>query len=1303
MHFNPIKHIFFFLVILLVVVFSSSMYAQTWVQRGFDIDGEASDDLSGTSVSLSSNGSILAIGAEGNGTFTGHVRVYQWNGGAWVQRGSDIDGEEVGDLSGSSVSLSSDGTILAIGAPQNDRNGTSSGHVRVYHWNGLAWVQRGSDIDGEAAGDRSGETISLSSDGTILAIGAYLNDGNGTKAGHVRVYHWNGGAWVQRGFDIDAEASDDRSGTSVSLSSDGSILAIGAPLNDGNGTSSGHVRVYHWNGLAWVQRGFDIDGEAFDDFSGESVSLSSDGTILAIGACCNDGSFARAGHVRIYHWNGLAWVQRGSDIDGEAADDRSGEPISLSGDGTILAIGAPQNDGSFVRAGHVRIYHWNGGAWVQRGSDVDGEAFDDISGTSVSLSSDGSILAIGADQNDGNGNKAGHVRVFNFNNNQREVSLTLDKSIIPESGGVSILRASLDQTSATDVTVTLSAAGTASGSGIDYILISPITIPNGQLSATTNLKAIEDLMDESTETVIIDIASVTNAIEKNGFQQVTVNIIDNDDPPLTLSLSVDKDTISERRETATVTASLNHVSDQDYNVRLYFSDTLSSSAAKGGVDYNEDSTMITIPAGSISGNFKITSLTDSVDDNSELITLNINNYVNWSNSQPDDLGALQNFAHMYINPNGPWGDQVDGFSAKHILEYDSLLTSLPNYDYLGQYSGHSYFVSKTSSSWSAAKTTAQINGGNLAIIKSYQENKLLDTMTTNLLGNNTTPVWIGLYQEVSDPSYSEPSGGWKWIDGSYLENPRQASIRIYDLEFDNDNDGVQDQFDVDDDNDGILDEFEFTLDDDSDGIPNHLDLDEDGDGCFDVLEAGFTDGDGDGILGDSPVTVDSIGRVTSGVDGYTEPADEDFNLVYDYKEKGSSVAIDKEPLHIMVVEAKDSIVNIGTISDGNAYHLWQVSKDTGKTWELLASQKPTFYVKNAHLDYNGRIFKVLVSTPSYLCGTTVESDTFTITVIPDHERDGIADRYDLDDDNDGILDTEEGDGDLDGDGIPNHFDLDSDGDGCFDVIEAGFTDEDGDGILGNSPITVDNDGKVISGSDGYTTPVDKNLNSVKDYLEPGIEIEIISSYELYNFLMETDSLVLDVETNVGDFAYQWQESKDLGLTWNNITDSIIEGVNYKGLNTSKLTISPLEMHLHSYRYRLVISNPGYVCGETFTTDETILEVYDKIFHVPSGFSPNGDGVNDTWRIGRLQLFPNNTVRVFNRWGQQVYERKGYYNEWDGTNMYDSFSSNYVPLLSTLDASPKNSTGNALPEATYFYTIDLGDGSDVITGYVYIRR
>jgi len=514
---------------------------------------------------------------------------------------------------------------------------------------------------------------------------------------------------------------------------------------------------------------------------------------------------------------------------------------------------------------------------------------------------------------------------------------------------------------------------------------------------------------------------------------------------------------------------------------------------------------------------------------------------------------------------------------------------------------------------------------------------------------------------------------------------------------------VIDRIDVDDDNDGILDEFEFTLDDDGDGIPNHFDLDVDNDGCFDVIEAGFTDGDGDGILGDSPITVDSIGRVISGVDGYTEPVDVDFNLIYDYKEKGSSISIITQPKHIRVIESKDSVVNIETISDGSAGYLWQVSKDTGKTWEFLASQTSSYYVENAHLDYNGRIFRVFVSTPSFPCGSTIESDTFTITVLPDYERDGIPDAIDLDDDNDGILDTEEGVGDLDGDGIPNYFDLDSDGDGCFDVIEAGFTDGDGDGILGNSPVEVNSEGKVIGTSDGYTIPVDNNFNGTKDYLEPGIEIEILSLFELYNFLVEFDTLVLNTGINSGDFTYEWQESKDLGLTWNTISDTLIDGVNYKGINSSELKVYPLEMYMHTYRYKLIIRNSGFICGETITTDESALEVYDKVLHVPTGFSPNSDGINDTWRIARLQIYPNNIVKVFNRWGEKVYEKKGYYNEWDGTNMFNSFSSNNIPFLSTLDASPKNTVGNKLPEGTYYYIIDLGDGSDIIKGYVYIKR
>ena len=354
-------------------------------QLGINIDGEAAGDSSGHSVSLSSDGTRVAIGAPDNGNTSGHVRVYDWDDSAWVQVGQDIDGEAAYIYSGSSVSLSKGGTRVAIGAYGVDDD---SGHVRVYELIGGTWTQIGIDIDGEAAGDYSGSSVSLSSsdgssDGTRVAIGAYENDGSFSNAGHVRVYDWKDSAWVQVGQDIDGEAANDYSGSSVSLSSDGTTVAIGAGSNDGGGVSnSGHVRVYELIGGTWTQKGIDIDGEAANDRSGDPVSISSDGTRVAIGAYANDGGgFSDSGHVRVYDWNDSAWVQVGQDIDGEAAGDYSGSSVSLSSDGTRVAIGAPAN-GSY--SGHVRVYELIGGVWIQAGSDIDGEAANDWSGSSVS-------------------------------------------------------------------------------------------------------------------------------------------------------------------------------------------------------------------------------------------------------------------------------------------------------------------------------------------------------------------------------------------------------------------------------------------------------------------------------------------------------------------------------------------------------------------------------------------------------------------------------------------------------------------------------------------------------------------------------------------------------------------------------------------------------------------------------------------------------------------------------------------------------------------------------------------------------
>ena len=414
------------LILLTTFLLPFIMFSQT--QLGADINGEASGDGSGQSVSFSSDGTIVAIGArfnDGGGSSSGHVRVYQYSSGSWVKLGLDIDGEAASDNSGSSVSLSSDGTIVAIGAYAND-----GGHVRVYQYSSGSWVKLGLDIDGEAFSDQSGWSVSLSDDGTKVAIGAIGNDGGGSASGQVRVYSWNGSQWDQLGADINGEATSDESGYSVSLSSDGTKVAIGAHYNDGNGSYSGHVRVYQYSDSSWTQLGADIDGEAAYDFSGSSVSLSSDGTKVAVGAPYNAGNGTNTGHVRVYSWNGTSWTQLGADIDGEAANDNSGVSVSLSSDGTIVAIGAYGNDGNGSNSGHVRVYQYSD-TWTQLGDDIDGEAASDYSGRSVSLSSDGTRVAIGATSNDGNGSNSGHVRVYDLETPTiSSVSLAADNSTI---------------------------------------------------------------------------------------------------------------------------------------------------------------------------------------------------------------------------------------------------------------------------------------------------------------------------------------------------------------------------------------------------------------------------------------------------------------------------------------------------------------------------------------------------------------------------------------------------------------------------------------------------------------------------------------------------------------------------------------------------------------------------------------------------------------------------------------------------------------------------------------------------------
>jgi hypothetical protein len=246
-----------------VRVFEYLPSADEWAQKGSAILGEAADDRSGLAVSLSGDGSRVAIGADRNdgvGVNAGHVRVFEYSSAFsdWVQLGTDIDGEAGVDLSGRSVSLSADGTRVAVGANRNDGGGADAGHTRVYEYSAASdlWLQVGNDIDGEAAGDQSGVSVSLSGDGGTVAIGAFLNDGAGTNAGHVRVFTYlsGSGVWSKLGGDIDGAVADDKSGYYVSFLDTGNCVVVSLYLSDVGGIDVGSVRVFEYDGinLMWV-------------------------------------------------------------------------------------------------------------------------------------------------------------------------------------------------------------------------------------------------------------------------------------------------------------------------------------------------------------------------------------------------------------------------------------------------------------------------------------------------------------------------------------------------------------------------------------------------------------------------------------------------------------------------------------------------------------------------------------------------------------------------------------------------------------------------------------------------------------------------------------------------------------------------------------------------------------------------------------------------------------------------------------------------------------------------------------------
>jgi len=371
------------------------------VQQGGKLVGTGNVGMSnqGRGVALSADGNTLAIGGRGDNSNIGATWIFTRLGGIWTQQGSNLIGSgAIGAArQGISVALSADGNTLAIGGIDDN---SSTGAVWIFIRSSGVWIQQGSKLVGTGATIPStqGQSVALSADGNTLVFGAPSDN---SSIGAIWVFRRSSGIWTQEAGPLIGTGAVGMAtqGWSISVSADGNTLANGG-YNDNGGI--GAVWIFTRSGTIWTQQGSKLvgTGNIGSSLQGFSVALSADGNILVSGGL---GDNANIGAIWIFTRSGTTWTQEGNKLIGSGAIGTAsqGSGIAISADGNTLAFGGFLDNGSI---GATWIYTRSGRNWTQVGNKLVGTGTVGLSfqGFNISLSADGSTLAIGGDNDNGN-------------------------------------------------------------------------------------------------------------------------------------------------------------------------------------------------------------------------------------------------------------------------------------------------------------------------------------------------------------------------------------------------------------------------------------------------------------------------------------------------------------------------------------------------------------------------------------------------------------------------------------------------------------------------------------------------------------------------------------------------------------------------------------------------------------------------------------------------------------------------------------------------------------------------------------
>ena len=402
------------------------------------------------------------------------------------------------------------------------------------------------------------------------------------------------------------------------------------------------------------------------------------------------------------------------------------------------------------------------------------------------------------------------------------------------------------------------------------------------------------------------------------------------------------------------------------------------------------------------------------------------------------------------------------------------------------------------------------------------------------------------------------------------------------------------------------------------------------------------------------------------------------------------------PVDIDILANDNDLPAVGTLTTTNSANGTVVINDNGTLND--PSDDDVTYTPNA----------TFIGTDTFtytICDNLSNCSTATVTVVINPMG------SDLDSDDDGIVNTFEdlnsdGDNDpatnptdSDGDGIPDYLDIDSDNDGIPDNIEAQAT-------VGYIPPSLV-DANVNGLDDAYENgggvgiiPIDTDNDSLPDYVDDDSDNDNVpDNIEAHDHnqdgIPDVTLIGSDKDNDGLDDGYEGTTTIDIDVN-DEIDDPFDDLPNtdgdtesdYRDIDDDADGIDTIDEDIDSdgdYSNDDIDGDgiPDYL-EPNFTGDD--IEVFNVI-------TPNGDGVHDVLAINGLENYPNNTIKIYNRWGVLVYVTKAYNTQ---GNVFDGTSEGRITV----------NQDNKLPVGTYFYILDYEDSQEImktLSGYIYINR